>query len=388
MNTTDSDCETDWKSLQETKRCFIVLDSNHSVVFCNELLNATYSPFLKRYLPPSNCLWLESEQRYFYFSEFHKKVGEEIDLIFTDNNHNSTHLKLWVEPLEVSNEQYLNVKLIDQIPTSQKNGSLSSDTLIQELVHDVYSGKLSVHYQPQINISNNGLYGVEALTRWHKDEGTLISPDVFIPLAEKYHFIAELDLWIFDHVCQQLTKWESKGIEVPITSVNFSPMSFNDIKTHERILNILKQNNISPDRITIEVTESNKITCCSLVIDGINNLHSTGIKISLDDFGIGHSNFSRIAKIPVSQIKLDRSFVLNLPGKIYTEISVSTLSIGQNLGLSVVAEGVENIDQLEMLRRMGYQIFQGYFFSKPLPEVEFEQWFFDKIKNHCSQNND
>lgn len=373
INTNKTDFAADWLALQETIRCFIVLDRNDSVVFCNAMAGATYSPSHNRYFLSLDCFWLESEQRIFHPSEFRQLSGQQVDLLFKVKNHAPIELCFLPEEIEISGNQYLNIKLLNESLLTTHN-TAPSVTLMDELVSDLAAGRLFVHYQPQYDAENETLFGVEALVRWIRQDGEQIPPDTFIPLAESYNFIAELDLWVLDHVCQQLAYWESKGIELPVTAVNFSASSFNDVYLSEKILKTLKDNEVHPRNITIEITESKEINCYSQAEKTIFELYNAGLKISLDDFGIGFSNFNRLAQIPVSQLKLDRSFVLNLPKFIYTEISKSILSIAHNLSLAVIAEGIENEQQLQMLQSLGYTIFQGYFFSKPLAASDFENW--------------
>ncbi|SBS30677.1 Oxygen sensor protein DosP [Marinomonas aquimarina] len=366
--------------LQETKGCFIVLDRNDRLVFCNEALNATYLETFKHYSLTPESFWLKKEQRGFDLSEFHNFVGQEIELLYKSKLNGFTDITLTVEKLEITSQTFLAVRQVNPPLIATNTPLKSSELLIDQLVSDIQAGKISVYYQPQINARTGELYGIEALSRWDRGQDTPISPDIFVALAEEFNFIAELDIWVLDQVCQQLTTWTEKGIDIPMTSVNFSPMSLNNQNTHQRIIDTLVKNNIPPDRIIIEITEGKKIDYCDHIISSIFYLSSMGIKFSLDDFGIGYSNFKRLTSLPVSQLKLDRSFVLPLPNKAYIEICLSTLSIGKKLGLSVVAEGVENTDQLEILEDLGCQVFQGYLFSKPLPEAEFENWFYHNHK--------
>lgn len=370
-----TDFETDREMLQESNRWFIVLDRNDCLVFCNEALNASYSESLKRYDVNPNSFWLKKEQRIFDLTEFNLLIGQDVELLFKSKSGEFTDITLCAEEIEISKQMFLVVKQTDTALLTKNHALPPSEILIDQLVSDIQSGNLSVHYQPQVNTHTGELYGIEALSRWNRGQDRPISPDVFVALAEDYNFVAELDIWVLNHVCQQLATWSDKGIEIPMTSVNFSPMSLNNPNTHKRIFDTLIKNKISPAKIIIEITEGQKINYGDHVIASMINLNSMGIKFSLDDFGIGYSNFKRLTSLPVSQLKLDRSFVLHLPNNIYKEICISTLSIGEKLGLSVIAEGVENTDQLAMLEEIGCQVFQGYLFSKPLAAAEFENWY-------------
>lgn len=381
MYTDETYFETTEQMLQETKGCFIVLDRNDCLVFCNEILTVISSESVKSNSILSEVFWLKKDLRTFHLSEFKYLIGQEVELLYKNNLNCFTEIVLSVEELKVSNQTLVAIKPID-IPLKPTDSLRKSEKItINQLVRDLPKGNFTAHYQPQVNTRTKELFGIEALARWDKDNQSSVSPDVFIQLAEDANFIAELDIWILNHVCQQLTVWQLKGIEIPMTSVNFSPLSLNSSNICIRILETLNNNNIPPNKITIEITEGQKIKYDDQVISSIIDLQSTGITLSLDDFGIGYSNFKRLATIPITQVKLDRSFVLSLPDKFYTEICQSTLSLGEKVGLTVIAEGVENADQLEILENLGCHVFQGYYFSKPLPEAEFEQWFFNI--NNC-----
>ena len=368
--------DTHEEMLQETNRWFIVLDRNDCLVFCNESLNATYSESLQRYFLSSTSFWLKKEHRTFDISEFSSLAGKQIDLIFKGRCNEFSDITLSVEEVESSGQKFYVVSQVATPQPIESNIHEPSEYLLDQLIRDLQAGQVTVHYQPQVNTQTDDLYGVEALCRWNRGKELPIPPDQFVALAEDFNFVAELDLWVLNHVCQQLTKWQKKGIDVPVVSVNFSPISLNRLKNHERIVETLINNKTPADKIIIEITEGQKFNYCDKVIASMIDLHSIGIRFSLDDFGIGYSNFKRLTRIPVSQLKLDRSFVLHLPEQAYREICHSTLLIGKKLELSVIAEGVENTDQLDILKSHDCHIFQGYLFSKPLPAAEFENWFY------------
>ena len=250
--------------------------------------------------------------------------------------------------------------------------------MAQMLKTDLQQSKLVLHYQPQINVSSNRLYGVEVLARWHNEELGYVAPDDFIALAENFGFIAELDLWVFREACQQLAVWRKKNIQVPLIAVNFSPYSFNSPNLIYTIQSILQKNGLFPSDLVLEITESKKITLSDSFINVIDDLHSMGITISLDDFGTGYSNLKRLLKFPVSQLKLDRAFVSNLPSTLSKELSEVVFSIGQKIGAVSIAEGVETLQQLSYLKAIGYDVIQGYLFSPPLSKQGFEAWYLNE----------
>ena len=224
-----------------------------------------------------------------------------------------------------------------------------------------------VAYQPQLDLQNGRLCGFEALVRWSR-QGKMVQPNDFIPLAEETGWIVAIDFYVFEAVCQQLTIWRelfSQGLSI---AVNFSAISFAEPDYVERILAIL-HNHAKPARwIKIELTESILMTNAEDVLHKMQQLCAQGIRFSIDDFGTGYSSLGYLKRFPFSQLKIDRSFVTDIitdPDS--ASLARSMISIGHNLGIQVIAEGVENAEQLGFLRAAGCDELQGYFYSPPLP---------------------
>ncbi|MBM6551828.1 EAL domain-containing protein [Marinomonas ostreistagni] len=377
MLSNSENSDPQWRKLQETDGCFLVLDRNDQVVFCNETLQAVYSDSLKRYFPPFDCFWLESEKRTLLLSEFKTLVGKTIDLLVNTHQGKCLSLRLKAEEVAIAEQNYLLIREIKDDSSPDCALENSSKSLLEELIVDLENDKLSLCYQPQLDTKTQQLYGIETLARWQRSNGEFISPDVFVALAEQYNFIAMLDLWVFDKACQQFAEWREKGLNIPMLAVNFSPTSFNYPALCSDILAITQRHQIPPNTLTIEITEGQKIQNSEPTFDVLLTLQEAGFNISLDDFGMGFSNFNRLAKFPISQLKLDRSFVFQLPDTLYQEISISILLLGKSLDLVVIAEGVETKEQLELLESYGYQVFQGYLFAKPLTSEQLEKWLTD-----------
>lgn len=234
---------------------------------------------------------------------------------------------------------------------------------------------LSLHYQPQIELSTGELYGVEALARWKHPQLGEISPARFIPLAEECGLIAELGRWAVHEACRQLAQWRAQGIEVPAVAVNLSPTNFHNLDLPNMISDALKRHALSPQDLTLELTESILLDTNPSTVKTIHEVHAHGVRLSMDDFGTGYSSLSYLRRLPVSELKLDRSFVADLEhDEAARALSTAILGIGQSLQLTVVAEGVETDAQNTMLRNQGYPVAQGYLFAHPMAPQEFVDW--------------
>ncbi len=236
-------------------------------------------------------------------------------------------------------------------------------------------GGLRLHYQPQIDMASGQLYGVEALARWTHAELGEVSPARFIPLAEECGLIADLGRWALGEACRQLAQWRTQGLAVPAVSVNLSPSSFHNLDLPRMIADTLDRNALAPQDLTLELTESILLDTYPSTMKTIDEVHAHGVRLSMDDFGTGYSSLSYLRRLPVSELKLDRSFVADLEhDEAARALSSAILGIGKSLHLTVVAEGVETATQNVMLREQGYPVAQGFLFSRPLSPQDLEQW--------------
>ena len=240
---------------------------------------------------------------------------------------------------------------------------------------------LRLHYQPQIDLESGRLYGVEALARWTHPQLGEISPARFIPLAEECGLIADLGRWALREACRQLADWRARGLEVPAVSVNLSPTSFHNLDLPRMIADTLERHALAPQDLTLELTESILLDTNPSTMKTIAEVHAHGVRLSMDDFGTGYSSLSYLRRLPVSELKLDRSFVADLEhDEAARALSSAILGIGQSLQLTVVAEGVETPTQNLMLREQGYPVAQGYLFARPLTPQELERWLQDALR--------
>jgi len=239
----------------------------------------------------------------------------------------------------------------------------------------IEQGKLQLHYQPQVNIDDGQVYGVEALARWTHPEFGVVSPARFIPLAEECGLITELGHWAVREACRQLAAWRRKGLSIPSVSVNLSPSNFHNLDLAGMISDVLDQHGLEARDLTIELTENLLLDTNPGTIKVLHDLNSQGIKLAMDDFGTGYSSLSYLRKLPIQELKLDRSFILDLEAdETSRALSDAVMRIGDSLRLKVVAEGVEEQGQFRILKDQGYHVAQGYLLSKPLAPQELETW--------------
>ena len=229
-------------------------------------------------------------------------------------------------------------------------------------------------FQPKVDINGN-LIGAEALARWTNKELGNVSPDEFIKCAEKSGSIGLLGNYMISLVCEQINEWKKQGFAVPgRIAINVSPLQLADAKFVPEIINLVNTFNVSSSQIEIELTESGLLTNIEESIDKLIQLKAAGFTIALDDFGTGYSSLSYLKDLPLDVLKVDRAFVNELDQKNTSELARSIISIGHHMSMCVVAEGVEHKQQVETLHEMGCNIFQGYYFGRPMPADEFKQW--------------
>ncbi|TCS40378.1 EAL domain-containing protein [Reinekea marinisedimentorum] len=252
---------------------------------------------------------------------------------------------------------------------------MARQKLERALQEAIETNQLNLVYQPQVNIDDGSLYGVEALARWQHPELGFVSPGEFIPLAEESGLIGRLTQWALTTACQQMAQWRANQVAVPVVSINLSPDNFHSRDLCQTILAELSAFNLQPSDILLELTEGVLLDTNPNTMKTLHEIHSHGIGFSLDDFGTGYSSLSYLRQLPIKELKLDKSFVKDLElSKTDQALSHAVIQIGQSLNLKVVAEGVENQAQLAVLREQGYPIAQGYLFARPLAPAELEAW--------------
>ncbi|MGD2118295.1 MAG: EAL domain-containing protein, partial [Chromatiales bacterium] len=252
--------------------------------------------------------------------------------------------------------------------------SLQRLKLHGELREAISKKMLVLHYQPKIDLKTCNIISVEALSRWSHPQDGMISPVDFIPMIEQSGMIRPFTLWILEQAIMQCRRWTDAGIDLSI-AVNLSTRNLLDPTLPDFIASMLAMYQVSADRLSLEITESAVMSRPESAVTLLNRLHDMGIKLSIDDFGTGYSSLTYLKKLPVQELKIDQSFIFNLNQSEDDAVIVrSTIDLAHNLGLSVVAEGVESRTILETLTTLRCDIGQGYFFSRPLPANELEDW--------------
>jgi diguanylate cyclase (GGDEF)-like protein/PAS domain S-box-containing protein len=244
----------------------------------------------------------------------------------------------------------------------------------RETRHALQNEEFIVFYQPQLDLQSGRLCGLEALVRWNRS-GTIVPPNEFIPLAEETGWIVAIDFYVFELVCKQLAIWRDSLSQDLSVAVNFSAISFAEGDYIERILNILKAQDIPASWIKIELTETILASDPDMVQQKMQGLCDLGVRFSIDDFGTGYSSLGYLKRFPFSQLKIDRSFITDiLTDPDSASLARSMISIGHNLGIKVIAEGVEQSEQMSFLRTAGCDEMQGYYYSPPLPPLACMQF--------------
>jgi len=231
-------------------------------------------------------------------------------------------------------------------------------------------------YQPLFDLNNDNLAEVEALIRWNHPDKGILYPDQFIDLAETTGSIIKIDMWVMETACKQLKKWKDSGSSRVTVSVNLSSKTFETINFIPDLLELIQLYDIDPVLLQLEITERMLIRNVEESIKKLNHLRKMGIRVAIDDFGIGYSSLSYIVRLPIDSIKIDKSFVQNIGSSKEAEAIVSSIiNLCKTLNLNVIAEGIENQNELDYLRLNQCDIGQGYYFSKPVSIYEIEKKF-------------
>ncbi|MDI1266509.1 MAG: EAL domain-containing protein, partial [bacterium] len=249
-----------------------------------------------------------------------------------------------------------------------KSQSIERLTLENALRRALERDQFSLHYQPKIDMVSGQITGVEALLRWIHPELGMVSPGQFIPLAEETGLIVPIGRWVLQEACAQNMAWQRRGLRPVTMAVNLSPRQFADAHLLHDVDEALLASGMSPVLLQLEVTESMVMRNVSRAIKILDAIQSRGIRLAIDDFGTGYSSMSLMKQFPIDTIKIDRSFVRDLPNDSEDQaIAQAIISMGKALGMTVIAEGVETVEQQTFLRNHACDEMQGFLFSKPLP---------------------
>ena len=242
----------------------------------------------------------------------------------------------------------------------------------QEMYQALMNNEFKVYYQPKVYVQDEKLYGAEALVRWEHN-GKMVPPSEFVPLFEKNKFILKLDVYVFEQVCSDMKKWKEKYGKEPVISVNVSREHFLDEHFLEKYMLIATKNGINTNKIDLEITESATVEAGIDIIEIMNKMKKLEFLISIDDFGTGYSSLSTLQDMPADILKIDKSFVDRI-GKNEKNMIDYILTMAKELKLTTIAEGVETKEQRDYLLEKECDIIQGYYYAKPMPEEEFEEY--------------
>ena len=256
--------------------------------------------------------------------------------------------------------------------------------LTEKLRIAINSKELELYFQPQLNIQNNTIVGLETLIRWPTENG-FIPPVEFIPLAEKSGLIIPLGEWIAINACKQAKYLIDQGYKDIVVAINISPQQFQHPEFYNMILGALAFTQVPARNIELEITEGVIMYNEADTIALLHKLKAVGLMLSIDDFGTGYSSLSYLKQFPIDKLKIDQSFIFNINTDNADKAIVNTVvDLGKNLGLTLIAEGVEESEHLDILKKMGCQEIQGYYFSRPLPVLKLHEFLQDN-QNHKEQ---
>ena len=249
--------------------------------------------------------------------------------------------------------------------------------LLSALRAAVEAGELELHYQPKVDLQRNEVIGAEALMRWRLAEGGYVPPGDFIVLAEQAGFIRTLSAWALVEACRQVRAWHDAGLPLAV-GLNLSAADFEDLELAERLRALRDQWSLPSGALDIEITESALMSNPAEAARICEALREHGFTIAIDDFGTGYSPLVYLQRLPVTSIKVDRTFIREITTSQRShDIVDNTLALGRRIGLVTVAEGIETLETAELLRAMGCQIGQGYYFGRPMPADQFTAWLTD-----------
>lgn len=243
-----------------------------------------------------------------------------------------------------------------------------------ELEAALDNGEISVHYQPKADFRSGAVKGVEALARWRHPTLGPVPPDQFIALAERHDLIHRLTFEVMNQAMLQMAGWQARGLHLPL-AINLSPVLLDRTDLAQEVWSLAQCHGLSADDVVLEVTESSLLTRLGLALSVLARLRLKGFRLSIDDYGTGFSSMQQLARIPFTELKIDRSFVRGAPERESLQVIVrSAIEMANRLGLVTVAEGVETLEEWRMLQQFGCTLGQGWLIAKPMPGNEIVGW--------------
>ena len=269
---------------------------------------------------------------------------------------------------------------------ARDHNSVRHLTITGELRKAIEAQQLCFHYQPKIDLVSGRVIGVEALIRWEHPDLGFVPPDEFIQHAEQTGLIEPITFWGFEQACSQYEDWRQRSLDFGI-AVNLSVRCLHDETLPERLIDVLEKWSVPPEKITVEITETAIMSDPERVGANVARLHEYGMRLSIDDFGTGHSSLAYLRRLPLDELKIDRSFVMQMTENDDDAVIVrSTVDLAHSLGLKVVAEGVESEHHLQILRDLDCDTAQGYFIGRPMTVEKLEAWHRDRLEKQESES--
>src|SRR3954451_1192000 len=258
--------------------------------------------------------------------------------------------------------------------------SLRRLTLMMELRQAIARDELELYFQPKIDVVTERVVHAEALVRWKHAVHGVMRPDEFIPLAEQAGNIGLITKWAIRKAIRQCAAWQREGLDLAV-AVNLSALDLLDAELPTLISGLLSEAGLPPSRLVLEITESAVMKDAAYALKVLRDLKRRGVALAIDDFGTGYSSLAHLKRLPVDELKIDKSFVQNLTESATDDLVIvrSTIELGHNMGLIVIAEGVETPESWAILKRLGCDMAQGYYMSPPLPVDEFSEWFVNSV---------
>ena len=320
-------------------------------------------------------------------SNFVNQFAHQVEF---DNQNFNLHIDAGYCPIAIADKNEGATALMDKailafnhVKPSKSNYFIGYDSSMEKqnsilriLENDLHSSltenEFVLYYQPKINTLDGSMYGAEALIRWNCKQLGMLPPNDFIPLAERGDSIIDIGQWVMDEAAHQWMSWFGTLDRNTTVSVNVSQKQLQDSTFLKRLENVLTETGIEASMFELEITESLLMEDITATIGILDEIKSLGVMLSIDDFGTGYSSLSQLNNLPVDTLKIDRSFILPmLESKISRDLVRNLITMGHDLGIDIVAEGVEDEEQLNLLKGYGCDVIQGYYFSPPVPAHEY-----------------
>ena len=264
---------------------------------------------------------------------------------------------------------------------SMHDSIIGNTEMEKALALAIEKNELQLFYQPKIDLATNKIMGVEALIRWIKPDGTIISPDVFVPIAESSHLIGKISDYVLNEGCRQNKLWQKMGYPNIVMSINFASTDFYQTDLKDKVFEALVRSGLDAQWLEVELTETLALSDVNFAIAQMNKLRELGVKLAMDDFGTGYSSLSYLQTLPITLLKLDRSFITDIEhDNIAYEIVSAVIRIAKSKKIETIAEGIENHVQESILRMAGCDYAQGYLYGKPMPPAELQKFFEENAK--------